>query len=357
MHTAERPASDTAHQPRTPDPALAQAERLAWLFRIAPADGVPHPLMQPLACLREAPASTWPMPAAAVATPQAPAPRPSADRAWLCAEVAALPPLPQAALAALAVLQSETSSLHDCADAVGADPALCAQVLRLANAAAYGRSGRIGSMADAIALLGRRTVGAVLTASAVTARFREARCPGFDLPAFWRTSVASGIAAQTLALELGVDSGLAFTGGLLHDLGRLLLVSRLPAAMAQALAWARLHDQPLQVAELEVLGIDHAELGARLAQHWHLPPVLVAAIGGHHGSALATNPDHQALCDLVQAADAIVHALDLHHAEDERVPALAPDVAARLDLTPARCARALAVTEQGVASLAEALAL
>ena len=67
---------------------------------------------------------------------------------------------------------------------------------RLANAAAYGRSGRIGSLPDAIALLGRRTVGAVLTAAAVTSRFRTARCPGFDLPAFWRTSVASGIAAQ-----------------------------------------------------------------------------------------------------------------------------------------------------------------
>jgi len=177
------------------------------------------------------------------------------------------------------------------------------------------------------------------------------------LPAFWRTAVASGIAAQTLALELGVDSGLAFTAGLLHDLGRLVLVARLPAAMGQALAWARLHDQPLQMAEQEVLGIDHAEAGALVARHWQLPPALVAAIGGHHGTAPAANPDHQALCDLVQAADAIVHALDLHHAEDERVPMLSPGVASRLDLTPARSARALAVTEQGVASLAEALAL
>ena len=213
------------------------------------------------------------------------------------------------------------------------------------------------SLDQCVALLGRRTVGAVLTAAAVTSRFRTARCPGFDLPAFWRTAVASGIAAQTLALELGVDSGLAFTAGLLHDLGRLVLVARLPAAMGQALAWARLHDQPLQMAEQEVLGIDHAEAGALVARHWQLPPALVAAIGGHHGTAPAANPDHQALCDLVQAADAIVHALDLHHAEDERVPMLSPGVASRLDLTPARSARALAVTEQGVASLAEALAL
>lgn len=357
MQTAERPPSATFDRVRLPDPTVAQAERLAWLFRTGQADGALHPLLQPLACLRETSVRAVALPVATVPAPFAPQPRHSADRAWLCADVAALPALPQAALAAIAVLQSETSTHLDCAEAVAADPALAAQVLRLANAAAYGRSGRIGSMPDAIALLGRRTVGAVLTAAAVTARFRTAHCPGFDLPAFWRTSVASGIAAQTLALELGVDSGLAFTGGLLHDLGRLVLVSRLPAAMGQALAWARLHDQPLHLAEQEVLGIDHAEVGALVAQHWQLPSVLVAAIGGHHGSALAANSDHQALCDLVQAADAIVHALDLHHAEDERVPVLAADVAARLDLTPARCARALAVTEQGVAALAEALAL
>ena len=356
MHTAERPLSTLPERARPVDLAQVQAERLAWLFRTAQTGDQPHPLLLPVACLRDASAML-------PAVPCAPSigellqPRRTTDRDWLCADVAALPALPQAVLSAIALLQDETSTTHACADAVAADPGIAAQVLRLANAAAYGRSGRIGSIPDAIALLGRRTTGAVLTAAAVTARFRTAHCPGFDLPVFWRTAVASGIAAQTLALELGVDSGLAFTAGLLHDLGRLVLVARLPAAMGQALAWARLHDQPLQLAEHEVLGIDHAEVGALVAQHWQLPPALVAAIGGHHGTAPAANPDHQALCDLVQAADAIVHALDLHHAEDERVPMLAPDVAERLDLTPARCARALTVTEQGVASLAEALAL
>jgi putative nucleotidyltransferase with HDIG domain len=356
MQTAERPPSTLPEQVRPVDPAQVQAERLAWLFRTAQPGGHRHPLLLPVACLRDAPAQ-FPAVACNPPTGQPLQPRHTADRDWLCADVAALPALPQAVLSAIALLQDETSTTHACADAVAADPAIAAQVLRLANAAAYGRSGRVGCVHDAIALLGRRTAGAMLTAAAVTARFRTAHCPGFDLPAFWRTAVASGIAAQTLALELGVDSGLAFTGGLLHDLGRLVMVARLPAAMGQALAWARLHDQPLEVAEHEVLGIDHAEVGALVAQHWQLPPALVAAIGGHHGTALAANPDHQALCDLVQAADAIVHALDLHHAEDERVPMLAPDLAERLDLTPARCARALTVTEQGVASLAEALAL
>ena len=159
-------------------------------------------------------------------------------------------------------------------------------------------------------------------------RQRRPFCRGFDPGAFWREAFACGIAAQTWPPELGADSGLAFTAGLLHDFGRLVLVRHLPDAVAQAMDCARLHDQPLHLAEHEVLGLDHAEAGALVAQHWRFPPAMVAAIAGHHGTqGLASDPAHQWLVDVVQGADAIVHALDLHHADDERVPALAPDVA------------------------------
>jgi putative nucleotidyltransferase with HDIG domain len=342
------------------DPALAQAERLAWLFRAVRADELPHPLRQPLACLREAVG----VGAAAMVTAATPPwllpqqHRHTIDRIWLQQQVSTLPSLPAAVAVALRVLQAENSSTGDCADALNSDPALVARLLRLANAAAYGRSGHIGTVHDAVTLLGRRTVSAVLTAAAVSPSFDGARCRGFDLGAFWREAFACGIAAQTLAAELGLDRGLAFTAGLLHDFGRLVLVRHLPDAVAQAMDCARLHDQPLHLAEHEVLGLDHAEAGALVAQHWQFPPAMVAAIAGHHGAAvLDSDPAHQWLVDVVQGADAIVHALDLHHAEDERVPALAPALWHRLQLDPATCARVLAVTEQGVSSLAGSLAM
>jgi putative nucleotidyltransferase with HDIG domain len=340
-------------------PALARAERLAWLFRAILPDELPHPLWQPLACLREAAdvgAAAAPM---SVAPPWLPAhqPRHTIDRTWLQQQVTTLPALPPAVTLALRVLQAEDSSTQACVDALNIDPALVARLLRLANAAAYGRSGHIGTVHDAITLLGRHTVAAVLTAAAVSASFDGARCRGFDLGAFWRESLACGIAAQTLAGELGVDSGLAFTAGLLHDFGRLVLVLHLPDAVTQAMDCARLHDQPLHLAEHAVLGMDHAEAGALVAQHWRFPPAMVAAMAGHHGAqGAASDPAHQWLVDVVQGADAIVHALDLHHAEDERVPTLAPALWQRLQLTPASCARVLAVTEQGVSSLAGSLA-
>jgi putative nucleotidyltransferase with HDIG domain len=336
-------------------PSTAQAERLAWLFRAVRPQELPHPLRHPLACLRDAAdgaASCAAEPAAApwLARSQA---RHTIDRAWLQRRVSALPVLPASVGRAMRLLQREDSSARDCADVLNHDPALVASLLRLANAAAYGRSGHIATVQDAIALLGRRTASAVLTGAAVSAIFHGLRCGDFDLDRFWREAFACGIAAQTLASERGADSGLAFTAGLLHDLGRLVLVCQLPEAMAQAMDWARLHDQPLHLAEQEVLGIDHAEAGALVAQHWHFPPALVAAMASHHSDdGLASDPAHQWLCDLVQGADAVVHALDLHQAEDERVPALTPALWQRLQLSPASCARVLAVTEQGVAALA-----
>ncbi len=75
-----------------------------------------------------------------------------------------------------------------------------------------------------------------------------------------------------------------------------------------------------------------------------------------NGTGAQPAAEHAWLLDVVQGADALVHALDLHQAEDERVPDLDPALWQRLDLSPARCARVLAVTEQGVAALAEALA-
>lgn len=341
----------------TPDRnAALERERLAWLFRQPQADGRPHPLLQPVACLRGAAGVLPALRTAAVPAPEMPQPRASIDRDWLTRRIAALPALPQALADAQRVLRDEDSSGRACADALGRDPALAAQVLRLANAASYGRAGRIADLHDAVLLLGRQKLGTVLGAAAVVGRFDAAACPGFDLTGFWRQALACAIAAQALAVELGVDDGLAFTTGLLHDLGRLVLAMQLPAATAEVLALARLHDQPLHAVERELLGIDHAEVGALLAQHWSFPPALVAAIAGHHGPGTATALSGQpSLGELLQVADAVAHALDLHRAEDECVPAVCPELAQRLRLTPERCARVLAITEQGVDAACQAL--
>ncbi|MDO9286969.1 MAG: HDOD domain-containing protein [Aquabacterium sp.] len=288
----------------------------------------------------------------------APPPCAQVELAWLRQQVEGLPALPQAVSEALLMLRRDDTSVDDCADCIARDPAITARILRLANSAFYGRAGRIATVHDAVILLGRRTLGTLLTAAAVSAGFGPCQCAGFDFADFWRHAFGTAIAAQALAAAQGGDEALAFSAGLLHDIGSLALVAYAPEAMAGALAWSRSQDLPLHLAERETLGVDHAQAGAMIAAHWHFPPPVVAAIVDHHATALVAPADGAAsLTDLVQAADAIAHALDLNASETERVPDIDLSVWARLDLNPSQYQRVFERTEQGVAALALALAL
>jgi putative nucleotidyltransferase with HDIG domain len=253
--------------------------------------------------------------------------------------VDALPALPQALLQALATLRSDTASAEECAAPIARDPAMAARTLRLANSAFYGMQGRVVTVRDAVHLLGRGTLTALLTAAAMTAQFAPSRCAGFNLAAFWRHALATAIAAQSLAAETGFDEETAFITGLMHDIGLLALAACFPAELASALA----AEGPALAAERAVFGLDHAAVGAMITRRWHFPEPVVSAIAEHH-AAPAAEPTQPALRDLVQLADAVAHSLDI-------------DAAAftSLTLSPAQCRRVVERTESGVAALCQAL--
>ena len=315
-------------------------------------------------------ASSWAAGATA-ATPPAPLlPPPSAspssssmriDPAELCARGSSLPVLPQAVIEALRILRSDQASADDCAERISRDQALTATTLRLANSAFYGMPGRVATIRHAHDVLGRRTLGALLTTAAVSTQFSHCSGPGFDFESFWRHALGTAVAAQALALETGADDEQAFIAGLLHDIGRLALAAYFAESLAGAVLVARAQDLPLVVAERQWLGVDHAEVGAMIAAHWHFPIAVVAAILDHHvpdqgGAALAPTPT-PTLTHLVHVADAIVHALDLNGAEDEVVPLVSAAVWEHLGLTPAQVLRVFDRTETGVDALSDALSL
>jgi len=267
-------------------------------------------------------------------------------------QIGQLPALPQAVLKVLAILRREDASAEECAQHIVSDQAMTARTLRLANSAFYGVPGRVGTIRDAIHMLGRRTLGALLTTAAVTSQFGRCSCPGFDFAAFWRHALGSAIAAQSLAGELGADEDLAFTAGLLHDIGRLALAAYFPAELGAALARARADDGPALEAEREAFGDDHAGIGAMIAAHWHFPGPVADAITQHHAPAAAPRAT---LADIVHLADAIAHSLDLNGDDDEMVPEIDASSWARLGLSPAQCLRVFERTENGVAALCQAL--
>lgn len=230
-----------------------------------------------------------------------------------------LPSLPAVVMDLLGSLEQEDIDISVLAKKVAHDPALTAKTLRLANAPAFGLQARVATIQQAVTFLGFQATRNLITAAAITGCFPAGRCPGFDDKAFWRHASASAICARALARRMRFNQDIAFTAGLLHDVGQLVLASSQPAAYGAVLAWRKQQGCSLLQAERAVLGIDHIDAGVALASHWQFSDTLRQAIVRHHDP---DTPGAGLLAAIVHVADAIVHALDLAGDEDELVPPL-----------------------------------
>ena len=331
----------------------AHAQHLARLFRHSLTAGEIHPLLHVMQRYRGVPGGVqlWP---AAVPRPVPPVGPVPINADVLRKRIVQLPSLPQAVLEVMKLLGDEEASTADIADRIERDQALTARTLRIANSAFYGVPGRIGTIRTAIGILGLRTVGTLLTTAGVSAQFATDKCPEFQFGMFWRHAIATALMARGLAKPLRLDEDIAFTAGLLHDIGRLALAAQFPAETGQVLRHAHDLDLPVLEAERRVLDVDHLAIGVLIATHWHFPDAVIAAIAHHHGPGAGTVAT---IADVIHVADAFAHALDPSDNEDESVPSVESAAWARLELSIPQCLAVLASTSAGVAGLCEALAL
>jgi putative nucleotidyltransferase with HDIG domain len=228
-----------------------------------------------------------------------------------------LPSLPAVVMELLSSIEQEDIDISVLAKKVSYDQALTAKTLRLANSSTYGLQVKVTTIQQAITFLGFQTTRNLITAAAITGCFPSGRCVGFHDKGFWRHSIATAACARALARRMRFNQDIAFTAGLLHDIGRLVLVTGHPDAYAQVVAWHAQHGGDWQDAEQAILGIDHVDAGVALADHWNFSSTMRQAIAYHHA------PDiHGAgfLAAIVHVANAIVHALDLAGEDDELVP-------------------------------------
>lgn len=228
-----------------------------------------------------------------------------------------LPSLPAVVMELLNSIDQEDVDISVLAKKVSHDQALTAKTLRLANSSLYGLQVKVTTIQQAITYLGFQTTRNLITAAAITGCFAEGHCPGFDHKAFWRHSIATAACAKVLARQMRFNQDYAFTAGLLHDIGRLVLVSCFPAQYAEAIAYRDAHDSFMLDAERTVLGVDHVDAGLALAEHWNFSDTMRLAIGGHHDPEA---PGAGFLAAIIHVADAIVHALDLSQYEHDLVP-------------------------------------
>lgn len=228
-----------------------------------------------------------------------------------------LPSLPAVVMELLNSIEQDDVDISVLAKKVSYDQALTAKTLRLANSSLYGLQVKVTTIQQAITYLGFQTTRNLITAAAVTGCFAEGHCPGFDHKAFWRHSIATAACAKVLARQMRFNQDYAFTAGLLHDIGRLVLVSCFPNQYSETIHYREQHDCYLLDAERAVLGVDHVDAGLALAEHWNFSDTMRLAIGGHHDPEA---PGAGFLATIIHVADAIVHALDLAQVQDDLVP-------------------------------------
>ncbi len=220
-------------------------------------------------------------------------------------EIAELRPLRQSAVRVLALTEGERFSAQELAGAISADAVLSAKMLRLANSAYYGFPRKIATIREAIVLLGFRAVrSAVLAAGMIEV------LPGsnaLDYDRFWQFSVTVGMLAEIQARAIGRHLDVAFTAGVIHNIGRLALDQHRSSAFREVLNTVG-HGVDIVEAERRVLGFTEADLGGALALRWNFPDELVDAVA-HHALELEQMPDQQSLAACVVRARLFAHSL------------------------------------------------
>ena len=223
----------------------------------------------------------------------------------LVSRLRSLPRLPTLYGEVMAELRREEPSFQRIAGPISKDVGMAAKILQLANSAFMGTSGRVSSLLQALTLIGLDNVRTLVLSVNVFSQFEGNAHVAAHLPCIWDHSIAvSKLAQQISAAENCGKAELeeSFTAGLLHDVGRVVLMAELPK---EALELYLTKSGTTTDAERARLGCTHAEVGAYLISIWGLPLPLVHAVASHHHPGESTETKFSALT-AVHAADVSV---------------------------------------------------
>ncbi len=242
--------------------------------------------------------------------------------------IQSLPTLPDIALQVNTMLQDLNTSIQELREAIEKDQAIVPKLLKLVNSSFFGLRARISNLNHAIVLLGFNPIrNAIVSLSVIEAFAGQSRLEHFDIKQFWTHSVAAAVISKHLAHDIGYASPEdAFTAGLVHDIGKIILCQYLRDLFEKVWKSAMTNHINFYQAEKKEIPINHARLGAYLATKWNLPTVLTETIQHHHNvRALAQDKD---LLFIVHTADYIVNSLIVGPPNDPELMDIHPDAAA-----------------------------
>lgn len=236
------------------------------------------------------------------------------------------------------LMANPDTSAGDLAKIVSADPAVSTNILRIVNSAYYGLQVRVSSLSLAISVMGFDMTKKVALKAAVFSTFASHREKSrhFDPSSFWKHAVYAGVAARALAMKSKLFADMhpedAYIAGLLHDIGKIILLEKSTAEYLAMLRKSVQLGRPEAEGELEDFGYTHAEVGSVLAIRWSLPEDLAVAIRYHH--APARDPFHRSLSSLIHLADQLAWRAQMPSTVGTPMPPLDHDVYGEIGLTP-----------------------
>ena len=189
------------------------------------------------------------------------------------------------------VLEDESASADRIATVVGTDMSLAAKLIKLVNSPLYGFPQTIDSISRAVALVGAKELSTLALGISAINYFKDIPPELINMKQFWRHSIACGIFAKIIAdSQTGLQSERFFIGGLLHDVGRLIMFKKLPYASSEAMLFARENSIPLVEAELSTLDFTHTDISTPLLLEWKFPEGLSNMVNYHHNPMEFPNP-------------------------------------------------------------------
>jgi len=227
-------------------------------------------------------------------------------------------------------LDDPNASFDDLAAIVKTDPAMSARLLKIVNSAFYGFDEKVDTLTHALNIIGTEQLTDLALAAIVTSKFQGIPRDLINMETFWMHSIGCGIAARKIARRMpGVEAEKMYLGGMLHDIGSLIIFKESPEDAKKILQRCKESGENLFKVEKEILGYDHAEVGALLLTEWKLADRLVEMVKFHHYPANAR--EYLKETSIIARADVLVYEMKIGNSGEPGVPELDPIV---LEMTP-----------------------
>ncbi|MFZ6677368.1 HDOD domain-containing protein [Undibacterium sp. Tian12W] len=242
----------------------------------------------------------------------------------------ALPSIPKVVQEVIDSFNNDDVSIDEIARKLSADQVLSAKLLRLANSSYYHASRTVGSVDDAVLMLGFMTVRTLVVSSGLTSGFKS--MPGVDLKQFWRYSLHTAVVSKWLAKKAHCNSDFAFTVGLMHAIGQLVMHAGMPEQMLQVDKTAGPLDPRRPDVERTSFGYDFFDVGAELSKRWRFPDTFATAIKAC-GEPLQQSEFDQ-IGAVVHIASWCARGEESHYSKEEREATFPTEVAKKLGIKP-----------------------